>query len=115
MKERVPNLRLLSNPARVLYFGLELIFYRSDLLQKLRRNAVFPPHADSSTDLAEQLVNAVCDQAHLSPLPYLKQPVYWNYDHALRLNPLPQLLVLVDATEQVSREALSITHVYLMH
>ena len=34
------------------------------------------------------------DQAHLCPLPPLQRPVYWNYDYALRLYPVPGESVL---------------------
>lgn len=39
-------------------------------------------------------------QAHLCPLPLEVKPVYWDLDHALRLTPLPHLLVLGDRTEK---------------
>ncbi len=35
-------------------------------------------------------------QAHLSPLPVYMTPVYWSYDHALHLYPLPDLIVVCD-------------------
>lgn len=36
-----------------------------------------------------QLVQTVLDQAHLAPLPISVRPVLWDYDHALRLYPMP--------------------------
>lgn len=38
---------------------------------------------------ATQLVQTVLDQAHLAPLPLTVRPVLWDYDHALRLYPMP--------------------------
>ncbi len=38
-------------------------------------------------------------QAHLLPLPLQAKPIYWELDHALRLSPLPDLLVLADQME----------------
>ena len=35
-------------------------------------------------------------QAHLSPLPLHVVPIYWNYDHVMRLYPLPDLVVVAD-------------------
>jgi hypothetical protein len=35
-------------------------------------------------------------QAHLCPLPISAQPVYWQYDHALRLAPLPDALIIAE-------------------
>lgn len=43
-----------------------------------------------------QLVKTVIDQAHLCPLPLSVRPVYWSFDNALRLFPLPDLLILAD-------------------
>jgi DNA polymerase epsilon subunit 2 len=39
-----------------------------------------------------RLVKTVCDQGHLVPIAGV--PIYWNFDHALRLYPLPTCLVL---------------------
>lgn len=36
-----------------------------------------------------QLVQTILDQAHLAPLPLPVRPVLWDYDHALRLYPMP--------------------------
>lgn len=36
-----------------------------------------------------QLVQTILDQSHLSPLPLSVRPVMWEFDHALRLFPLP--------------------------
>lgn len=35
-------------------------------------------------------------QAHLAPLPPSVCPVYWDHDAALRLYPLPDLIVVAD-------------------
>jgi len=43
-----------------------------------------------------QLVKTLVDQAHLCPLPLHVRPVYWQHDQALRLYPLPDVLVLAD-------------------
>jgi DNA polymerase epsilon subunit 2 len=58
------------------------------------------PAADA-TRLVGLVAQTVCDQAHLSPMPLTKQPLVWNFDHALRLYPLPDVLVLGDVVEQV--------------
>ena len=41
-------------------------------------------------------------QAHLAPLPLSVQPVYWEHDYALRLLPLPDVLVLAEARDPVA-------------
>lgn len=35
------------------------------------------------------MVQTVLDQCHLSPLPLSVRPTLWDYDHALRLYPMP--------------------------
>jgi DNA polymerase epsilon subunit 2 len=42
-----------------------------------------------------RLVKTVLDQGHLIPVAGAV-PVYWNYDHALSLYPLPNVLILAD-------------------
>jgi DNA polymerase epsilon subunit 2 len=51
-------------------------------------------HADG------QLVQTILDQVHLSPLPLTTQPTLWEYDHALRLYPMPTALILADKYER---------------
>lgn len=43
-----------------------------------------------------QFMKSVVCQAHLSPLPLHVSPVYWSHDNALRLYPLPDLVVFGD-------------------
>lgn len=38
---------------------------------------------------AIQLVQTILDQCHLSPLPLSIRPTLWDFDHALRLYPMP--------------------------
>lgn len=44
------------------------------------------------------------DQGHLSLHPLATQPVYWEYDYALRLNPTPDALILAEDHEAYSCE-----------
>jgi hypothetical protein len=44
----------------------------------------------------ENLAVTLLQQSHVCPLPMTAQPVYWNYDHALRLYPLPDVVVVAD-------------------
>jgi DNA polymerase alpha/epsilon subunit B len=43
------------------------------------------------------LCGTLLQQSHLCPLPLDSQAVYWQYDVALRLYPLPDLLVVADS------------------
>lgn len=36
-----------------------------------------------------QLVQTILDQAHLAPLPLTVRPILWDFDHSLRLYPMP--------------------------
>ncbi len=44
----------------------------------------------------EHLCATLLQQSHLCPVPLEAQPVFWNYDHALHLYPIPDVLVLAD-------------------
>lgn len=44
----------------------------------------------------------VLQQAHLCPLPLEAQAVYWQYDAALHLYPLPDALILADSAPMAS-------------
>jgi DNA polymerase epsilon subunit 2 len=46
-----------------------------------------------------QFAKTLQSQAHLTPLPVHMAPVYWDYDHCLRLYPLPDLIVVCDKYE----------------
>lgn len=50
-------------------------------------------------------MQTILDQAHLSPLPLNIRPVLWDYDHALRLYPMPTtvrpLSVVVSRAERL--------------
>jgi len=100
LKQKLQRVQCASNPARLLYYGIEIVLYRFDLLNKLRRHALFPPVAESATELTGLLASVLTEQGHLCPVHLNKQPIYWNFDHALRLYPLPKVLVIADAGAQ---------------
>ncbi|KAG0236585.1 DNA-directed DNA polymerase epsilon, subunit B [Actinomortierella wolfii] len=83
-----------TNPCRIKYCDQEIVIFREDILNKLRRNCVIPPREDVL--IQKQLVRTMIDGAHLCPLPLSVRPVYWAYDHALRLYPAPDALILAD-------------------
>ncbi|GAA5824774.1 hypothetical protein JCM11251_005335 [Rhodosporidiobolus azoricus] len=98
---KIPNLTLGSNPCRVRWFSQEIVVFRDDAMGRMMRNAVrFPAEEGDAArkgDLRKALVQTILDQAHLAPLPLPVRPVLWDYDHALRLYPMPTTLVLADA------------------
>ena len=92
--ERIPTAQFCSNPCRLQFCSREIVLFREDVMSKLCRHCVrFPSEA---TDLPTHFAKTLLSQAHLCPLPLHACPVYWQHDHALRLYPLPDLLVLGD-------------------
>ena len=49
-----------------------------------------------------QFVRTMVCQSHLCPLPLHVSPVYWMYDNALHIYPLPDLLVCADKFDPFS-------------
>jgi DNA polymerase epsilon subunit 2 len=47
-------------------------------------------------DRVDHAIKTMLDQAHLCPVPLAAQPVYWQYDHSLRLFPLPDALIVAE-------------------
>lgn len=111
LRDRLPFVTFASNPCRLLYFNKEIVIFREDLLHKMRRSCVKLSYHDGPQDNAGRqdetevetsqiLVKSVLDQGHLCPIPFPKRPVYWNYDHALKLYPMPHTLILADSVDQ---------------
>ncbi len=48
----------------------------------------------SFSQLTLQFAQTIIDQGHLCPLPLNIRPIYWAYDHALRLYPVPDMVHL---------------------
>jgi DNA polymerase epsilon subunit 2 len=51
--------------------------------------------------LFSHIVQTVIHQSHLCPLPEVACPTYWEYDHVMRLYPIPDALILGDRMEQM--------------
>ena len=94
LTSRVPTARFCSNPVRIRFCTREIVVFREDLLGKMCRQCVKFPN--SSVDLSTHFTKTLLSQAHLSPLPLHTLPVYWDFDHALQLHPLPDLVVIGD-------------------
>lgn len=43
-----------------------------------------------------QFVKTILSQGHLTPLPLYVSPVFWAYDYALRIYPVPDVIVFAD-------------------
>lgn len=99
MKQKVRKVTFTTNPCRIRYCTQDIVVYREDLLNKLWRNTLITPNLQADNDPIRHLVRTVIDQGHISPLPLSVKPVYWSYDSALRLYPLPHALIIGDKCE----------------
>lgn len=99
------RIHFVSNPSRLIYFGQEIVVFRDDLLQRLLghtvrlkgdENELQGETSKNIVDLKKYLVSTVLDQAHLCPLPAWARPILWEFDHTLRLYPMPSALILAD-------------------
>jgi DNA polymerase epsilon subunit 2 len=101
------KLHFVSNPCRLVYFGQEIVIFRNDSMQSLLAHTVRlkgdveevhanAQAANGTIDLKKYLVSTILDQAHLCPLPTWARPIMWEFDHTLRLYPMPTALVLAD-------------------
>lgn len=106
LKQRLPLARLVTNPVRLRCFTQELVVFREDLSAKMARHCLHTPREAVAAPgaWAEHLARTVVSQGHLCPLPLHISPVYWAHDAALRLYPLPDVVVLADRTESFSVE-----------
>lgn len=93
--KEIPGVILATNPCRVRHFSREMVFFRHDVLKLLRRHEVVPlrdPNhggAASPEHVQNEMVRILLDQAHLAPLPLQESNIMWDFDHTLRLYPLP--------------------------
>lgn len=114
IRSKVTHAVFASNPCRIRYFSKEFVLCRQDILDKLRYNNIFDLrknnnyHEDHSSRngvynnkcLVQYAVKTILDQGHLCPLPLSSSPIYWQYDHVLRLYPPPDVLIIGDRNQQ---------------
>ncbi|KAI4352050.1 hypothetical protein L6164_006336 [Bauhinia variegata] len=100
LQKYIPNVIFSSNPCRIKFYNQEIVFFRQDLLYRMRRSCLVPPSMEETDDLFQHLVATMTHQSHLCPLPLTVQPIIWNYDHCLYLYPTPNTIILGDRSEQ---------------
>ncbi|XP_058812218.1 DNA polymerase epsilon subunit 2 [Topomyia yanbarensis] len=93
LKKRYPRVVLASNPCRLQYCTQQIVVCRADLVTKLCRNTIYFP---KSGQLEDHFARTLISQGTLAPLHPIALPVHWNYDAALSLYPLPDLIVVGD-------------------
>ncbi|KAL3143406.1 hypothetical protein ABBQ38_002229 [Trebouxia sp. C0009 RCD-2024] len=103
LRQLLPTAVFASNPCRMRLYTQEVVLFRSNLQNHMRRLCLIPPtcssgeRVSSADALFEHLCVTVLQQSHLCPVPLENQSVYWHYDHALHLYPAPDLVVLADS------------------
>ncbi|GHJ86100.1 hypothetical protein NliqN6_2502 [Naganishia liquefaciens] len=98
IRDKLPKATFTSNPARIQYFNQEIVIFREDLMGRMLRNLVSVK--DEAGDMRRFLVQTILDQTHLSPLSLNVRPTLWEWDHTLRLYPMPTTLILADKHER---------------
>jgi DNA polymerase epsilon subunit 2 len=94
LSQRLVRATFATNPCRIRYFTKEMVVFRNNVTSHLTRSALLPTR-DGSTPY-QHAYKTLLDQGHLCPYP--RQPIYWQFDHALRLYPLPDAVLCGDAT-----------------
>lgn len=112
LRTKLSKPHFMSNPCRIKCFGQEIIVYRDDIMARMLRNLVGVKPDVQTDDLKRfvrptfkilicfpmltihKLVQSVVDQSHLSPFTRTVQPILPEYDHALRLYPVPTAVSL---------------------
>ena len=98
-RSRVPGAEFATNPCRIQYCTKEMVVFREDIVMKMCRNCVRYP---SDGNIPNHFAKTVICQAHLCPLPLHVEPVYWAYDNALRVYPLPDVIICADKYDPYS-------------
>eukprot|EP00557_Chaetoceros_sp_GSL56_P007669 CAMPEP_0176503636 /NCGR_PEP_ID=MMETSP0200_2-20121128/15474_1 /TAXON_ID=947934 /ORGANISM="Chaetoceros sp., Strain GSL56" /LENGTH=592 /DNA_ID=CAMNT_0017902951 /DNA_START=200 /DNA_END=1978 /DNA_ORIENTATION=- len=118
LRSKVKNVHLVSNPCRLRFFSQEIVICRLDVLSKLRRDCLVDPpplsmgesgksqdsqkqqKLENTNPLVQHAIQTILNQGHLCPVPLSSLPIYWNYDHLLRLYPPPDAIILGDKTAE---------------
>lgn len=83
------QVQLVSNPCRLEYGNQQIMLVRKDLIRDYLQSQVLTV-SGAKQSLATRVVNTMLSQGHVMP----HAPIYWNYDNAMHLYPLPDLLLM---------------------
>uniref|UniRef100_A0A6B2LH60 DNA polymerase II subunit 2 n=1 Tax=Arcella intermedia TaxID=1963864 RepID=A0A6B2LH60_9EUKA len=107
LKSKLKHVTFGTNPFRIRCGRKKILLFREDLATKLRRNVILQPSDTSSSEpieLHDHVGLTIASTGHLCPLPERKKPIYWNFDNALSLYPLPDCVVLADKYQPFDME-----------
>ncbi|XP_037092812.1 DNA polymerase epsilon subunit 2-like [Pollicipes pollicipes] len=107
-QKRIPNSVFTTNPCRIQFCSQEMVVFRENVLSKLCRHGIYYP-TENCPDIPPHFVTTLVSQCHLAPLPPHVCPVFWQHDHALRLYPLPDVIVCGDKFDHYSTTKLGCT------
>uniref|UniRef100_A0A8C9STN0 DNA polymerase epsilon subunit n=1 Tax=Scleropages formosus TaxID=113540 RepID=A0A8C9STN0_SCLFO len=93
-RQKVPFSVFTTNPCRIQYCTQEIVVIREDLVNKMCRNCIRLP--SGNLDIPNHFVKTILSQGHLTPLPLYVSPVFWAFDYALRVYPVPDMIVFAD-------------------
>jgi len=96
LEHRIHHIHFATNPCRLRYFSKELVIFRQNMVSQLRRSCLW--QTDSESTPVQHAVKTMLDQGHLCPI--ANKPIHWQYDHVLRLYPLPDAVILSDQEDQ---------------
>lgn len=115
------HLKVGWNPVRINYLNQEIVIMKDDLINKFKRNEILLSHElnDSATNIdlnddpsvisnniplqikqSRKLIKTLLDQGHLQPFNKDLKLINPIYDYSLRLEPIPNVLILTDASYQ---------------
>jgi len=85
------KVHFVSNPCRLHYDNHhEVLLYRQDMIQHHLQNEILSARSSTRETVKSRILHSILSQGHLLP----KAPTYWNYDSALSLYPLPDLILV---------------------
>mmetsp|Transcript_9293 Transcript_9293/g.26710 ORF Transcript_9293/g.26710 Transcript_9293/m.26710 type:complete len:559 (+) Transcript_9293:162-1838(+) len=84
-----------SNPCRIQYGEhQDILLYRHDIIQQNLQNEILSVrrtgYEEGKQAMSTRILHTVLSQGHILP----NAPIYWNYDHALSVYPLPDVVLL---------------------
>lgn len=92
LRERGIECIMASNPARLFVFSKEIILYRNDMTVNLYNGLLPQLSKYANNNNTGGAFRTLLEQSHLSPLPLTNQPRLWEFDHALTLYPIPDMV-----------------------
>ena len=98
VRVKLPNSTFSINPARIRYCDQDYVFFRDDLKNRTSRNCIISPDLSIASE-TDHFIQTILLQSHLVSLPCSIRPVFWEFEHLLRLTPTPSMLVLGDSSE----------------